>query len=84
MMYRLYDSGYGGWDGGTMMGWFGGGLMMVVFWVLVIALIVWIARSVGSGANPRPDSKALDILKERYAKGEINKEEFETKKKDLS
>ena len=82
MMYGLYNN-YGGWGGGSMMGWFGGGIMMIAFWILLVALIVWIVREV-RGSNSRSSSHALDILKERYAKGEINKEEFETKKKDLS
>ena len=74
MMYGLYGN-YGG--------WFGSGIMMVAFWALFIVLIMWVAREVGS-KNSRSSSNALDILKERYAKGEINKEEFETKKKDLT
>jgi len=80
-MYGLYND-YG-WGAGSMIGWFGGGVMMIVFWVLFIALIVWIVREV-SGKNARSSSQALDILKERYAKGEIDKEEFDSKKKDLS
>ena len=82
MMYGLYN-GYDGWGAGSMMGWFGGGIMMIVFWALFIALIVWVVREV-SGRNSRSGLQALDILKERYAKGEINKEEFESKKKDIS
>lgn len=82
MMYGLYND-YWGWGAGNMMGWFGGGIMMIVFWVLFIALIVWAVREVG-GKNAHSGSQALNILKERYAKGEINKEEFETKKKDIS
>ena len=82
-MYGLYND-YGGWSGGGMMNWFGGGIMMVIFWVLFSALIIWIVREVrGSNSNSPSSSKALDILKERYAKGEINKEEFEQKKKDI-
>ena len=79
MMYGLYDS-YGGWGPGAMMSWFGGGIMMILFWVLAIIFIVWIIREI-SGENSR--SNALEILKERYAKGEIDKKEFEEKKKDL-
>ncbi len=82
MMYGLYN-GYGGWGAESMMGWFGGGIMMIVFWALFIALIVWIVREAG-GRNARSGSPALDILKERYAKGEISKEEFESKRKDLA
>ncbi len=76
--YNNYD-----WGGGNMMGWFGGGIMMIAFWILLIVLVMWIAREI-RGNNSRSSLHALDILKERYAKGEINKEEFETKKKDLS
>ena len=79
MMYGLYN----GWSGGNMMGWFGGGIMMLAFWALFIIFIVWMVREV-SGKNGYSSSKAIDILKERYAKGEINKEEFEAKKKDLA
>jgi len=78
MMYGLYN-GYGGWEHG----WFGGGIMMVVFWVLLIALIVWAVRGVNDKKSSS-DQSALNILKERYAKGEIDKKEFEEKKKDLS
>mgnify|MGYP001559986835 CR=1 FL=1 len=81
MMYGLYN-GYEGWGIGNMMGWFGGGIMMVAFWVLLIALIVWVIREIG-GKNSRSNSNALDILKERYAKGEIDKKEFEERRKDL-
>ena len=81
-MYGLYN-GYDGWGIGNMMGFFSGGIMMVVFWVLLIAFIVWMIREI-SGKNSRSNSNALEVLKERYAKGEINKEEFEAKKKDIS
>ena len=81
MMYGLYND-YGGWGAGSMMGWFGGGIIMILFWILFIALIVWVVREV-SGRNSHSGSRALDILKERYAKGEMSKEEFESKKKDI-
>lgn len=62
-----------------------GWIFMVLFWGLVIWGIVSLVRgSMGNGSGGRTIEKsALDILKERYAKGEINKEEFESKKKDL-
>ena len=75
-------------DFGNMMGYgFGGGIMIILFWAVIIVFIVWIVKEVGGRNSERNDPKtnsALNILKERYAKGEINKEEFEQKKKDLS
>ena len=81
MMHGLYD-GYG-WGVGSIMGWFGGGITMIIFWVLFIALIVWIVHEV-SGKHSHPSSQALAILKERYARGEISKEEFESKRRDIT
>jgi putative membrane protein len=64
---------------GHMFGWgFDGGIMMLIFWVAAILLIVWAVQSFAGKNNQK--TSALDILKERYAKGEINKEEFEAKK----
>ncbi|HID06727.1 MAG TPA: SHOCT domain-containing protein [Armatimonadetes bacterium] len=68
---------------GHMFG-FGGGFMWI-FWILLIVAIVWAVRAAGgNGKNPPETRKsALDILKERYAKGEIDQQEFEQKRKDL-
>ena len=75
-MWFMHD--FGGWGM-----WFGG-VMMFIFWVGLIALIVWgitrLMRRNGSTTTHTP----LDIAKQRYARGEINKEEFEQIKKDLS
>ena len=61
-----------------------GMIMMVFFWGLVILAIVALVRwAISQTAGAGSSKSALDILKERYAKGEINKKEFETKKKDL-
>ena len=79
MMYGF--NGDYGWGVGSMMGWFGGGLMMLAFWALLIAAIVWLVRELRGQAGG--DSRALEILKERYAKGEMSKEEFEAKKKGI-
>ena len=58
---------------------------MFIFWAAVILLIVWLVREVRGGDAKRHQSKsALDVLGERYAKGEIDKKEFEEKKKDLT
>lgn len=69
--------------GGHMFGWgIFGWLMMLLVWGLPVVLIVWAVRG-GFGSKNDVGKSALDILKERYAKGEINKEEFESKKKDI-
>ncbi len=84
--------GYGyGMMGPWMMGGFGGmwfmPIIMIVFWGLVIWGIVALVRGGGwagcCGSASAPSDSALEILKRRYARGEINKEEFEEKKKDL-
>lgn len=86
--------GYGDWHmgpgmmGGWGMGWFGG-IFMIIFWILIIIglvlLIKWLLQSTKaeSGRPHSNSSRAIDILRERYAKGEIDKQEFEDKKKDL-
>jgi putative membrane protein len=65
---------------------FGG--WMIIVWVLILALIVWgVIALVKRGSSTSDTSQKhdpLDIAKERYAKGEISKEEFEQIKKDLS
>jgi len=71
---------------GDMFSWgFGGSFMMIIFWVAIVLFIVWLVKETKSGnSSDIPRSKsALDILKERYAKGEIDKKEFEEKKTDL-
>lgn len=65
---------------------FGGGwLFMIGWWILLIAglaaLVRWAASQKKAGGSA---TSVLDILRQRYAKGEINKEEFEAKKRDLA
>lgn len=65
-------------------GWGGMGIGMLLFWGLVIAAIVMLVRcSLGSCGKQERSESALDILKQRYARGEIEKDEFEQKKRDL-
>jgi len=56
-----------------------------LFWIIVIGLIVWavVTRSRRTGVPPVPEESPLDILKKRYARGEITREQFEQMKKDL-
>ncbi len=81
---------YGGGVSGLGLGLLGL-LLTIIFWALVISLVIVIVRAlVGRGRHGRwhgmhdfHRDSALQILKERYAKGEIDKKEFEEKKKDL-
>jgi putative membrane protein len=70
-----------------MFEWHGyGGGMMWVFWILIIVALVWFVTFATrrGGIPPGNEKSALEILKERYAKGEIDREDFEQKKKDLN
>jgi len=71
-----------------MMGDWGFGMIgMLLWWVLIILGIVLLARWIFSGSPGRGGDwsrgRALDMLKERYARGEIDKKEFDDKKSDL-
>jgi putative membrane protein len=70
-----------------MGGYFFGGWMIIV-WIIVIGLIVWgviaLTRYASRGSNSGERRSPLDIARERYARGEITKEEFEHIKKDLA
>jgi putative membrane protein len=84
------DTWGGGWHDGW--GWghmFFGSIMMLLFWGGVIVLIVLAVRWMGSGPTragdaAAPENRALDILEERFARGEIDKEEFEERRRLLS
>ncbi|MEE4262336.1 MAG: SHOCT domain-containing protein [Desulfobacteraceae bacterium] len=74
--------------GGWGMGWFGG-IFMMIFWVLVLVglvlLIKWLIQTTNRvKSDARISNRALEILKERYARGEIDTAEFETMKLELS
>ena len=63
--------------------WLLGSIFMLGFWVLVIVGIVFLIRWIFGLPGAKTEESALDILKKRYARGEISKEEFEEKKKDI-
>jgi putative membrane protein len=67
---------WGAWGFGMM-------LFMLVFWVLIIVGLVLGIRWLASLGRESRSDPALDILRQRYARGEINKDEFEVKKQDL-
>jgi putative membrane protein len=80
-MYVLifgYGNGMMGNYGYGMMG-YGGMFFGVLFWIIIIALAYFLIKSLIAQSRTRSGEgkSALDIAKERYAKGEITKEEFE-------
>jgi putative membrane protein len=72
------DYGYGWGMGGF------GFIFMIIFWGLILAGVIFVIKLlIGNAKGEGKTETALDILKKRYAKGEISKEEFEEKKKDV-
>jgi putative membrane protein len=85
---------YGDWHmgpdmmGGWGMGWFGG-IFMIVFWILILVGIVFVIRWLVQVTGKKDESgqrgsRAMDILKERYARGEIDEAQFKAMKQNLS
>lgn len=81
-----YRMAYGGprvidmwhWNGMGAWGW----MMMAAFWLIVIALVIWTVRST-TGPPPRDENQALRILDERFARGEIDQNEYEERRRVL-
>ena len=75
-----------GWGMGFGLGWFS----MIIFWVLLILGIVYLVKIIagspkkGDKEGTDKEGTAIDILKKRYAKGEISKEEFDKIKDDIA
>ena len=88
----LWGGQYRGWGvmmGPGMMGGYGTMFLMPILWIAIIGLIVWAVATAArhgesSGSDSTATPSALEVLKKRYARGEINKEEYEEKKRDLS
>lgn len=77
---------YGHMDGyGHMMDYWGGGVVMWLLLLVVLGVLVYflVRASQAGGFRPTPPETPLDILKKRYARGEITKEQFDEMKKDL-
>ena len=82
-----------------MMGFGGAGMMlwMIVFWVIVVGLALWLlsrlfpgtgehagsGRSTSNGIASGGSGRALDILNERYARGEITRAEYQEMRRDM-
>lgn len=81
-----WGHGHPMWDGHY--GWFMGPIMMIIVFAIIITIVVllvrWLSGSGRAAPSPAPGGKSpTDILKERFAKGEIDKKEFEERKKVL-
>lgn len=73
------------WNGGMGVGggWFG--IMMMLLWtVVVIAVVVAVIYWAFGGNRGREESDAMEVLRERYARGDIDEEEFRERKKQLT
>ena len=71
---------HGGWGMGW--GWLGSP-MMLLFWGLLFFGIIMLLRFWGAGRSSSTRNDPIDILKERYARGEISLEEYEERKRNL-
>ena len=87
----LAAPGPGDWNHGMGFGWghmLFGSLMMVLFWGGIIVVVVMAVRWLSHGGSMRTETgsrdRAMEILKERFAKGEIDAEEYEQRKRLLS
>ena len=82
----MMGGGMMGWGGGVA-GLVGGGLLMLLFWgVLIVGAVVgvrWLWDQGRPAAGRGREESSIEILKQRYARGEIEREEFEMKKRDL-
>lgn len=76
------------WNGGMGFWMVLGGILMLLFWAGVIGLIVWGVATLIRRDSPRSSGTekrdALTIARERYARGEVSKDEFDRMKRDLS
>ncbi len=81
--------GYGmmdGWEYMSNWGWGGmafGGIMMLLWLALIVALIVFLFRWISGSSRKNSNQDALDILKRRYARGEIDAAELEERSTQL-
>lgn len=80
MMYGWWDGSSGPWYGMVF-----GPIMMIGIVALAVLVIVWLLRASGPGGRFAGESKsALDILRERFARGDIDRTEYEERRKLLS
>ncbi len=81
MMEPGMTMGTRGWAWGLGMGL--GGLAMLAFWGALIVGVVVLVRALGGGSGRRWHASPIDVLKRRYAAGEITREQYEQIRQDL-
>ena len=83
----MYDWHDNGWGPGT---WIAMGLMMLAFWALIAVLVVYVVRNLGHrpaeqvGTRVAPPNQAMQILDERFARGDIDADEYNQRRASLS
>jgi putative membrane protein len=84
----MYPGNPMGWGSSGWLWWMPMGLMMLLFWGLAIVALVLLVRWLWTQNQPHtaapPAETPLDVLKKRYARGEITKEEFDRIKQDIA
>ena len=88
---RVFADGLNGPHMGQNWGWghmFYGGPMMLIFWLLILVFTVivvrWIVGALMGNQAKQADTSALQILAERYARGDIDKDEFNERKREIT
>ena len=73
-MHYYWNGGWGGWM-----------IVHAMFWVVLLALLVVVTLAIARGRRrgSRESATALDLLNERYARGEIDRDEYLQRKKDI-
>ena len=80
LFYQMMDGWFIPGQGGVFLG----GIGMLLFWILIIVGVIFLIKGALREEKKNKAETPLDILKKRYAKGEIDKKEYEEKKKELS
>jgi putative membrane protein len=80
-MHRGFEEFNGG--GMHPMMFLGHGLMMLLFWGLIIGIIIYVARKWSANEKSKQSNSAIEILRQRYAKGEIDTDDYKERLAEL-